>query len=110
MKTRGLQKIDSTERIDFEIEQGDVPGFVVGRLRGAMDNQIEPLGAEKRFQPRSVADVDIMVGEVLCYSTQSFEVPGGVAGFSEKDLPHVVIDAMDLMALTVKVLDRFGAN
>ena len=110
METCGLQKIHGTERIDFEIEQGNVPGLVVGRLRGAMDNQIEPLGAEKRFQPRSVADVEIIVSEILCYATQSFEIPGGVAGFSEKDLPHVVIDAVDLMALAVKMLDRFGSN
>src|SRR5215469_6909509 len=107
METRGLQKIHGTERIDFEIEQGNVSGLVVGRLRGAMDNQIETLGAEKRFQPNSVADVEIMVGEVLCCATQSFEIPGGVAEFSEKDLPHVVIDAVDLMTLAVKMLNGF---
>jgi hypothetical protein len=72
-----------------------------------MDNQIEALGAEKRFQPNSVADVQVIVGEVLCYAAQSFEIPGGVAGFSEKDLPHVVIDAVDLIALAVKMLNRF---
>src|SRR5215469_15446534 len=107
METRGLQKIHGTERIDFEIEQGNVSGLVVRRLRRAMDNQIEPLGAEKRFQRNSVADVKIIVGEVLCYATQSFEIPCGIAGLSEKDLPHVVIDAVDLMALAVKILNRF---
>ena len=107
METRGLQKIHSSERVDFENEQGDISGLVVGRLCGAMDNQIEALGAEKRFQADSVADVEIMVGEVLCYLTQSLEIPGGVARFSEKDLAHVVIDAVDLMALAVKMLNRF---
>jgi len=47
------------------------------------------------------------VGEVLCYLTQSFEIPGGVARFSEKDPAHVVIDAVDLLALAVKMLNRF---
>ena len=106
METRGLQKIHSAERIDFEIEYGDIPGLVVGRLRGTMDNQIETLGVEERFQSDSVADVEIMVGEVRCYATQSLEIPAGVAGFTEKDLAHVVIDTVDLMALAVKMLHR----
>jgi hypothetical protein len=46
METTGLQKIHSAERVNFEIEHGDISGLVVGRLCGAMDNQIERLGAE----------------------------------------------------------------
>ena len=106
METRGLQKIHSAERVDFEIEHGDISGLVVGRLCGAMDNKIEALGAEKRFQADSVTDVQIIVGEVLCYAAQSLEIPASVAGFTEKDLAHVVIDAVNLMALVVKMLDR----
>jgi hypothetical protein len=71
-----------------------------------MDNQIETLGAENRFQADSVADVEIMVGEVLCYSTQSLEIPASVAGFTEKDLAHVVIDTVELIALAVKMPHR----
>jgi len=71
-----------------------------------MDNQIETLGAEKRFQADSVADVEIMVGEVLCYATQSLEIPASVAGFTEKDLAHVVIDTVELIALAVKMPHR----
>jgi hypothetical protein len=48
-----------------------------------------------------------MVGEVLCYATQSLEIPAGVARFTEKDLAHVVIDTVDLVALAVKMLNRF---
>ena len=106
MKTRCLQKIQGTERVDFEIEKGDVAGLVVGRLCGAMDNQIETLGAEKRFQADSVADIETMVGKLLCYDTQSLEIPASVAGFTEKDTAHVVIDTVDLMALAVKMLHR----
>ena len=47
-----------------------------------------------------------MVGEVLCYATQSLEIPVSVTGFTEKYLAHVVIDTVDLMALAVKMLNR----
>ncbi len=72
--------------------------------------EIEAVGTEKRLQPNSVANVEIMVDEVLCYATQPLEIPGGIAGIAEIDLAHVVVHAVDVVALPVKMFDRFRAN
>src|ERR1700687_6132563 len=110
MEPGGLKKIYGAKGIDFEIKDGDIAGFVMGGLRGAMDNQVETLGAKEGFESDAVADVHIVMGEVLGGATQPVQIPGGIAGIAKENLPHVVVDAVDLMALTVEMLDGFRAN
>src|SRR5215470_7806905 len=45
--TRGFEKIERSEGVNFEIEDGNVPRLVVRRLRGAVNDQIETLRLEK---------------------------------------------------------------
>jgi hypothetical protein len=75
-----------------------------------MDDQIEALGTEKSFEGDAVADVGIVVSEVLANAAKALEVPGGVAGFAKENAAHVVVQAVDRVALTLKVLDRFRAD
>ena len=41
---------------------------------------------------------------------QSIKIPGRVAEIAKKDLPHVVVDPMDLMALAIEMFHSFGAD
>ena len=43
MEARGLEQVDRAKRINFKIENGDIARFVVGRLRGTVNDQIEAL-------------------------------------------------------------------
>ena len=48
--------------------------------------------------------------EVLRYATQPVEIPAGVTGITEKDAAHIIVDAVDLMALAFEVFHGFRAN
>jgi len=63
--------------------------------------------AEDSFESGAVADVHIVMREVLGYSTQSIEIPVSITGIAEKDPAHVVVDPVDLMALSIKMFSRF---
>ena len=110
MEARGFEQIDRAERIHFKIENGNVPRFVVGGLRSAMNDEIEAVGAEQSFHADAVANVQLMVSEVPRDAAQAFQIPGRVTGIAEKDPAHVVVHAMDCIVLTVKVFDGFRAN
>ena len=51
-----------------------------------------------------------MVSEVLADAAKALEVPGGVAGIAKENAAHVVVQAVDRVALAVKVLDGFRAD
>ena len=110
VEARGFQKIHGAERVDFKIENGNVAGFVVRGLRGTVHDQVEMLRTEERFKGYAVPDVDIVVCEVLCVAPQPVEIPSGVAGLAEKNLAHIVVDAVDPMALAVEMFHSFRAN
>ena len=54
-----FEEIDGAEGVDFKIENRNVAGFVVGRLRGAVNDEIEAARAEaasgERWRPHSAA-------------------------------------------------------
>src|SRR5262249_53303909 len=41
---------------------------------------------------------------------QSLEIPGSVARFTKKNAAHVVVDAVDCVALPLKILHGFGTD
>jgi hypothetical protein len=45
--------------------------------------------------------------KVLCYAAQPVEIPAGVAGVTEKDAAHIIVDAVHLMTLTFEVFHGF---
>src|SRR6516165_884203 len=65
MKARGFQKIDRAERVYFKVKNRDIARFVVRGLCGTVNDQIEPLRTEESFEPVAVADIQIVISEVL---------------------------------------------
>ena len=57
MKARGFQQIDRAERVYFKVENRDIARFVVRRLCGTVNDQIEPLRTEESFERNAVADI-----------------------------------------------------
>jgi len=57
MLAGGFEQIESAERIDLKIENGNVAGFVVGRLSGAVNDQLEAIGFEKLFERVAIANL-----------------------------------------------------
>src|SRR6267142_6007159 len=53
-----FQQIDGAKRVNFKIEDGNVAGFVVGRLCGAMDDQVETVALEKIIQRIAITNID----------------------------------------------------
>ena len=70
MEMRGFQEIDGAKSVDFKIEDGDVAGLVMGRLGGAVDDQVKAMGTKERLKGDAVADVHIVMSEVFRNATQ----------------------------------------
>ena len=66
MLPRSLEQIDRPQGVYLEIQQRNVPGLVVRRLRRVMDNQIKALRSKKLFDRRAVANVQRGVLETPC--------------------------------------------
>jgi hypothetical protein len=82
----------------------------MGRLSGAVNDEIEAVRAEQSLHGNAVTDVQIVMSEVPGDPAQTVQIPGCVARIPEKDAAHIVVDAVDFAALTVKVLNGFRAN
>ncbi len=61
MLASGFEEIDSAEGVDFKVENGNVAGFVVRGLRGAVNDEIEAARAEEFVECGAAANVS---GEV----------------------------------------------
>ena len=110
MLARRFQEIYRAERIHLEIDQGNLSGLFVRRLRRAVHDQIEALRSKEFFDGRSVANVQRRVGEPLGHGLQPLQIPERVARRAEENPPHVVIHAHNFMSLPVEMLDRFRTN
>src|SRR4029434_1589761 len=98
------------ERVDLKIEDGNVAGFVVRGLRGAVYDHVKTVFLEQVVQRSAVPNIDTRVLNSLGGALQWFEVPGSVTLRAEKYLAHVVVHADDTMALAVKMFRRFGSD
>ena len=47
------------------------------------------------------------MSEVLRYAAQTVEIPAGVARITKKDPAHIIVYAVDLMALVIEVFHGF---
>ena len=48
--------------------------------------------------------------EVLRRAMQPVEIPGGITWITEKDAAHIIVDAVDPMALAIEMFHSFRAN
>src|SRR5260221_13113968 len=77
--TGSFQQIDGPKRVNFKIENGNIAGFVVRRLCGAMDDQVKTIGLEQVIERIAITNIDAGVLKLLAGTLQPFQVPGGVA-------------------------------
>src|SRR5258708_2306344 len=105
-----FQQINGAKRVNFKIENGNIAGFVVGRLCGAMDYQIEAVALEQFIERIAITNIDAGMLKVLTGTLQPLQVPGGVTLCAKKQLAHVVVHADYTMALRVKMLHCFRTN
>ena len=103
MKTCNLKQIHGPESIHLKIEDRDVARLVVGRLGGAVNNEIEGMGAENSLHCNPVANVEVVVREIFRGAAQAVKVPGGVSLLTEEHGAHVIVDTVDLMSLLVEM-------
>jgi hypothetical protein len=75
-----------------------------------MDDEVEAVVAKKRFQRDAVADIQIVVREVLADAAQAVKIPSCVTKLAEENAAHVVVHAVNFTALAVKMFDGFRAN
>ncbi|HUN64339.1 MAG TPA: hypothetical protein VMU53_20230, partial [Candidatus Sulfotelmatobacter sp.] len=73
-------------------------------------NQVEALITKEGFQSDAVADVYVVMGEMLGAATQTIQIPRGITRLAKKNLAHVVVDTMNFPPSAVKMLDRFGTD
>ena len=55
---RGFEKINGAESIDFEVDNGNLAGLIVGRLGGTMENEIERRRAKELEDGGALADIE----------------------------------------------------
>src|ERR1041385_3723200 len=100
-----FEQIDGSQRLDFEVRERDLLGFIVGRLRSAVNDQIEAVLPEKVKDPSAVADIKVVVKEASGTAPQAVQVPGGVSRRTKEFATHVVVDTEDAMTASVEVLN-----
>jgi hypothetical protein len=105
-----FEKIHGAERVNLEIEQGNVPRLVMGRLRRAVDDQIKTVRSKKLFDSGAVANVQRRVCEPLGRGLQPLQIPERVASSAEENPAHVVVHTHDFMALPIEMLDRIRTD
>src|SRR5882757_667791 len=110
MKSRGFEQIYGPERIDFEIQDWDFTGLIVGRLRGTMNDQVKLVFAKKLLERTSIADVQIAVGEIPSNAPKALQIPGGIARIAEENTAHVVVHSDHLVPLAIKMFHGFGTD
>ena len=108
MKPRSFEQIYGPERIDFEIQNWDFTGLIVGRLRSTMNDKVELVFAKKLLERTSIADVQIEVGEIPSNASKALQIPGGITGIVEENTAHVVVHADYLVSLVIKMFHGFG--
>ena len=80
------------------------------RLGRGVNHRLKALTLEQREDLLSIPDVDGEVSKARAHALESRRVPGRVPRRAEEDGPHVVVDAHDLVAALVEILDSLGAN
>src|SRR3974390_397547 len=110
MEAGSLEKIDRAEGVDFEIEDGDIARLVVGRLGGAVNNQIKAIGTKEGFKTDAIAHVEFMMNEIPGDRAKTIQIPGGVTGRAKENLAHIVVDAVDFVALAIKMFNGFRTD
>ena len=110
MLAGGFEEINGAESVDFKIENGNVAGFIVRGLRGAVNDEIEATRAKKFVESNAVANVHGEVREIFGGRFEALEIPEGVAGGAEKFAAHVVVNADDGVALTIEMFNGFRAD
>ena len=65
MLPRRLQQVHRSKRVHFKIYQRDVARFVMRRLCGAVNNQIQVVRAKKVLESAAIPDIEVNVGEAL---------------------------------------------
>jgi len=110
MLASGFEEIDGAEGVDFKIEYGNIAGFVVRGLRGAVNDEIEAARAEKFVERGAVANVRGEMREIFRGRFEAIEIPERVAGGAEKFAAHVVVNAHDGIALAVKMFGGLRTN
>jgi len=110
MKAGGFQQIHGSKRVDFEIQYGDIPGFIMRRLGSAVNDQVEFVRPKQGFERGSIANVRIEVRKIPGLVAKAFPIPRRITLLAEKHASHIVVDANHLMSLAVKMLDGLGTN
>jgi len=107
---RRLEQVDCSDGIDVEIVQRNVTCFVVRRLCGAVDDEVEGVRLEEREYARPISDVEVVMDEVPRDTPQARQVPARVTLGAEEYLAHIVIDAVDFPVVRRVVFDSLGPD
>ena len=94
----------------LEIVERPILREIVRGLRRAMDDRAEAPCREQVGHRRAVADIDAVMGEIAHAVDELLEPPGGVALRPEEVGPHVVVEAVYVMAAPGEIFDRFRAD
>src|SRR5260370_9573738 len=110
MLSRRLQEVYGPERVHLEIQQGNLPRFIMGRLCRAVDYQVKPMRSKQFFNGRPVANIQRRMCESLGYTLEPLQIPERVARLAEENPPHVVVHADNFMPLPVEMLHIFRTD
>src|SRR5512141_1156883 len=105
-----LQQVYGPHSVHIEIYERDSGGFVVRRLSRAMYDQIKTMVFEEPENRIPVADINVVMRELLRDRLQPFAVPGRVTLWPEEFLPQVVVNTKDRVTLPVIVFNCSRAN
>ena len=107
---RGFEQVECACRVDVKINKRNLSRLVMRRLRGTVNDHVEPLLFEQIEDFGPVANVQVQGAETPGVFLELFEIPQSVARRPEKLTAQIVVNPDDFVAFTVKMSNGFGAN
>ena len=106
----GFQQVEGADGVDVEIVKGTGGGEVVAGLGGGVDDGRRLKLGDELQDLFTVADIQLVVFEVLIIFFQPLLVPAGVAAGPEEVGPLVVVDPVNLRPLPGEVADHLRTD
>src|SRR5438094_7857412 len=107
---RGLKEIHGANSVDIKVNERNAGGFIMGRLRGAVNDAVEAVLLEQVKYVLATTDIEMEMLKTAGDLLETREIPGGVTRSSKKLSAHIIIYTIDVVSISIEIDDRLRAD